>query len=200
MVGLTIFIPVYFEVAAGFSAGESGLALLPLTLGTVAGASFAGRIMARVRHYRRPPLIGLAVAAALCVALAAAPGAAPIALVLVVLFVVTLGMGMQLPVTTVAVQNAVTSREMGSASAVLGFFRQLGAALIVAGFGAILLNVASIGGDTPAQLDADAVRLAFRWVFLAAGAAFAGAFVLLLGMEERPLRGSVASASSREPV
>ena len=196
MVGLTIFVPVYFEIGAGLSAAESGLALLPLTLGTVLGASFAGRIMARVRHYRRAPLAGFAAAAAGCLAIAAMPAPAPLPLVLVLLLFVSVGMGMQLPVTTVAVQNAVAPQEMGATSAVMGFFRQLGAALLVAAFGAILLNVASIGGSAGnAHFDPAAVQTAFRWLFVAAAGSFAAAFALLFCMEEQPLRASVAPAA-----
>jgi hypothetical protein len=46
-VELTIYMPVYFEAVWDLSAANSGLALLPLMLGTVTEATFSGRMMAK---------------------------------------------------------------------------------------------------------------------------------------------------------
>ena len=45
-IGLSIYVPVYFELALGLSASQSGVALIPLMGGVVAGASASGRLMA----------------------------------------------------------------------------------------------------------------------------------------------------------
>ncbi len=50
-VGLSVVMPIYFEIGAGLSAHDSGLALIPLMVATVAGATFSGRT-----HGRRPSL------------------------------------------------------------------------------------------------------------------------------------------------
>ena len=42
-IGLTIYLPVYFETVRGLSASHSGLALIPLMAGTVVGATLSGR-------------------------------------------------------------------------------------------------------------------------------------------------------------
>jgi EmrB/QacA subfamily drug resistance transporter len=198
MIALTVFTPIYFEVVAGLSAAQSGLALLPLTLGTVCGATASGRAMTRVNHYRLAAVLGLAVAALACAALALVGSDAPFLLVIGLLAAASVGMGTQFPVTTVAVQNAVAPREMGAATATIAFFRQLGGALMVAAFGAILLNGAAGGARlAPEMLAPAAVQSAFRWLFLASAAGFAAAVALLLCMEERPLRGSVAPPEGR---
>jgi hypothetical protein len=112
------------------------------------------------------------------------------------LALVSVGMGTMLPVTTVAVQNAVAPHEMGTATAAIGFFRQIGGALMVAAFGAIVLSVHSFTGATLGSGAADAASsdlvARFSWLFVVAAAAYALAFVLLLMMEERPLRGRTA--------
>src|SRR5690606_13640432 len=61
-IGLTIYLPGYFEAVRGFSASLSGLALIPLMAGTVCGATISGRSMIKAKHYKRLPLAGLAVA------------------------------------------------------------------------------------------------------------------------------------------
>ena len=60
LIGLTVFLPLFFEDVTGLTAGQSGLALIPLTVGVVCGATFAGRRLSHVQHYKRLPLAGTA--------------------------------------------------------------------------------------------------------------------------------------------
>jgi hypothetical protein len=107
-----------------------------------------------------------------------------------VLALISASMGTMLPVTTVAVQNAVEPHELGTTTAAIGFFRQLGGALLVAVFGAIVLGAQAAAGSAPVLSAPGSDLVArFEWMFLAAALAFALAFLLLLMMEERPLRG-----------
>src|SRR5262249_22639169 len=79
MIGLSIFVPLYFEIVLGLSASESGLALIPLMGGTVIGSTAAGQVMSRFAHYKRAPFVGLALAAAGLALMAAKPAELPIA-------------------------------------------------------------------------------------------------------------------------
>ena len=57
-IGLTIFVPLYFEVVHKLSATESGIALIPLAL-TTPGSLLSGQAMLYWQHYKRAPIIGL---------------------------------------------------------------------------------------------------------------------------------------------
>src|SRR5215813_12510232 len=57
-IGLTIFVPLYFELVHGLSATESGIALIPLAL-TTPGSLLSGQAMLYWRHYKLAPVIGL---------------------------------------------------------------------------------------------------------------------------------------------
>jgi hypothetical protein len=63
-----------------------------------------------------------------------------------------IGIGMVMPVLTLAVQNAVDRKDLGTATSSVVFFRTIGSALGAAVFGAILTNrlahhiMASVGG------------------------------------------------------
>ena len=59
LVGMTIFVPLYFEVVLHLSASQSGLALIPLMAATVTFSTITGRLMTHVVHYKRMSLIGL---------------------------------------------------------------------------------------------------------------------------------------------
>ena len=61
IVGLTVHLPLYYEVVYHLSASEAGLALIPLAAISTCGAAIAGRTMARARHYKRVAIVGTAV-------------------------------------------------------------------------------------------------------------------------------------------
>src|SRR5215211_6709074 len=186
-IGLTIYVPMYFEAVLGLSASNSGLALIPLMAGTVIGATISGRVMANVTHYKRLPVGGLAVAIAATGALIVSAGRLSLLATELVLAAISLGLGTLLPVATVSIQNAVAAHQLGTATAVANFFRQLGG-VGPAGRGEGLETLRSaVGGADLAAI--------FGWVFAAALAGCALAFLFLLLMEEKPLRASAARAA-----
>ena len=189
-VATTIFMPIYFESARGMSAADSGLALIPFMVGTVVGATLAGQTMGRIRHYKRLPLGGTLIAAIAALAIAFFQNRMSIVELEALVTVIAIGLGTVLPTTTVAIQNAVMPHQLGTATGAMNFFRQLGSALLVAVFGAILLNA----GQSPAPSPSEAGDRFFV-MFLATGLGFAISFVSLLFMEEKPLRSSAKHAA-----
>ena len=115
---------------------------------------------------------------------------------------ISIGLGMLLPVSTVAIQNAVRPHELGTATGVANFFRSIGGAFIVAIFGSIILGLSGVGGASgfealgPAatQHGGDLVQ-AFHYVFAAAFLGFALSLLFLARMKELPLRGSAVRAA-----
>ena len=106
---------------------------------------------------------------------------------------VAIGVGAVFPVTTVSVQNAVAVHQLGTATALITFMRNLGAAGGVAIFGTIVLGgggpvpgLAGHNGQAVAIGGADYVDH-FRFIFLAGAIGFLLAFAILSQMEERPL-------------
>ena len=191
-VGLSVVMPIYFEAAQGLSAHASGLVLIPQMVATVIGATLSGQTMSVVRHYKIFPLIGLG-AGTIAAALAAwNVGAVSFLTLNILLNIVTLGVGTMLPVATVSVQNAVDSRDLGTATATTQFFRQLGGAAIVALFAALALGGGRAAYIAEAKLSPEEIaRLvqSFRLVFAALALCMALSFLFMARMEERPLRG-----------
>jgi MFS family permease len=155
----------------------------------------AGRLMSRLDHYKWVSIIGLPLGIAAVAAFAVWPGELSLLEVAALLAFAGAGMGPMYPTTTLIVQNAVPPHQFGVATGTLAFFRQLGGAIIVAVFGAIVLGGIDAGG-------AAALTVAFRWVFIAAAVFLCIAFVAMLFIEEHPLRGpsmpSPGSPSSAE--
>ena len=201
-IGLTIYVPIYLEGVVGYSAASSGLALIPLMIGTVTGATISGRSMTYFKHYKRLPMLAMAVSVLACATLAVAADRLSRAGLEVVLLFVSLGLGTILPLSTITIQNAVPLHQLGTATASMNFFRSLGGALIVAAFGTILLGrlAGGVGGqhDLGALIrgsDAAHLAAAFQSVFAAAAVGLLLAFLFLIILEERPLLDRRAAAA-----
>jgi len=194
MLGLTVYLPLYYEGVYHLSASEAGMALIPLAAVSTGGAAIAGRTMARSRHYKRVAIIGTVVAAVTAAALALAP--MPLWLLLTLLSIFALGLGTAFPVSTVSSQNAVARSQVGTITGATNFFRALMASFTVAVFSAILLSVlgpdVSLSGEQHGAASlipvADMIA-AFRYVFGAAAAMMVVASICMGLMEERPLAG-----------
>jgi EmrB/QacA subfamily drug resistance transporter len=197
--GLMIFTPIYFETVRGLTPSQSGLALIPFMLGTAIGAGIAGRLMASVTHYKRLPAVGLMVATVAMAIVSFDPRALPLWAVEALLAVTSIGFGTILPMTTICVQNAAPEDQLGTATALLVFARQLFGAIVVALFGAIMFGqihaTGQLHGLEGAVFNNKNVDFAaiFRWIFGAAALGFAGSLGLLLAMRELPLKEHVAN-------
>jgi EmrB/QacA subfamily drug resistance transporter len=194
MLGLTVHMPLYYEVVYHLSASEAGLALIPLAAVSTGGAAIAGRTMARAKRYKQVAIIGPVGAALAACALALT--ALPLWALLSLLAVFGLGLGTVFPISVVSIQNAVARSQVGTATGAMNFFRALMASFMVAAFSAILLMALgadiSLSGEHRGPVSfipaADMVS-AFHYVFAAAAALMAFAALCMVVMEEKPLAG-----------
>src|SRR5471032_128793 len=72
MLGLTVHMPLYYEVVYHLSASEAGLGLIPLAAVSTVGAGIAGQVMERFKRYKRVAIIGNAFSATMGAVLALA--------------------------------------------------------------------------------------------------------------------------------
>ena len=196
IVGLTIYLPLYYEVVHKFSASDSGLGLIPIIVMSTPGSIVAGRALMYLDHYKRVPIIGLLFSIACLSVLVWNPALSPIT-VAALLSVVAFGIGTTYPVGTVSIQNAVSRYQVGAAMGAMNFFRGLTAAFIVAVMGAIVLAAIGIapqrGSATivTATAKASGVDLApvFRGIFALSVLCLIISLIALIRMEQRPMRG-----------
>jgi EmrB/QacA subfamily drug resistance transporter len=195
MVGLTIYVPLYFEAVLGLTASGSGAALIALAAGTVGGATLSGQIMARVTHYKRTAVVGLGLATLLTLFIAIKPTGLSLLVFEILLAAIGIGLGTIFPISTTSIQNAVPPHQMGTATGVLNFSRSLGGAILVAVFGAVFLSiaVADAGGTSVESIIARGTGMdftpVFRGVFLAASCSLLLSLIFMIRMHELPLRG-----------
>ena len=137
-IGLTIFVPLYYELVHGLSASDSGLALIPIVMMTTPGSFLSGRAMLYMNRYKWVPILLLSLAA-IAVALLVLHPLMPVWAVAAVMCLVGMGTGSSYPVVTVSIQNAVAHHQIGIAMGAMNFFRALASAFVVAVMGAIML-------------------------------------------------------------
>ena len=144
MLGLTVYLPLYYEGVYHLSASEAGMALIPLAAISTGGAAIAGRTMARSKHYKWVAIIGTIVAAATAGG-DDARRRCRYGCCWCLLSIFALGLGTAFPVSTVSAQNAVARSQVGTITGATNFFRALMASFTVAVFSAILLT--ALGAD-----------------------------------------------------
>ena len=153
--GSVIFLPLFLQVVTGVSATNSGLLLLPLTAGVVAGSIGSGRIISRTGRYRGWPIGGLASASVGMALLTLMRAETPLTVISLYMIILGLGVGATMQVTILVVQNTVDHRHLGVATGAVQFFRQMGGAFGVAAFGAVMNH--RLAADLPARVPARAL-------------------------------------------
>ncbi|MEU9890473.1 MDR family MFS transporter [Sphaerisporangium sp. NPDC051011] len=136
-----VFLPRYFQEAQGQSATASGLHIYPLMLAMLAGSVLTGALISKTRRYKpwllAAPFFGVA-GAVLCAGLEVdTPSWALVGW----MALIGLGVGPMLSGLTVAVQYSVPPAHIGTASANLTFFRQIGGSVALAIAGTVYTSV-----------------------------------------------------------
>jgi len=140
MFGVIIYLPLFMQGVLGVSATESGNLLTPLLLSSVVGSIITGQINLRLRTYKPSAVAGSAMVAAGMILFARMGATTLHREVITAMLIAGFGMGLLMPVYTVAIQNAASREHMGAASALPTFFRSIGSTVGVAIFGTVLLT------------------------------------------------------------
>jgi MFS family permease len=199
--------------------------LLPLVGGLMTASLTSGRLISKFGKYRVFPILGTAIVTIAFFLFSHIAVDTSRVLLGIWMAVLGLGIGMVMPVMTLAVQNAVERKDLGTATSSVTFFRSIGSSLGAAIFGAILTsrlayhiseNVGGVAGASAAKgLSKSAATLktlppdtlhkvltafasSFHDVFLF-GIPFAAlAFIVALFLRETPLRGSAREEAAGE--
>jgi EmrB/QacA subfamily drug resistance transporter len=141
MFGGILLLPQYLQVVHGSSPTVAGLQMLPLVLGIMTGAMGSGLTIARTGKYKVFPLVGVVFMVVALAALSFVVEADTSVWTLVPFMVLLgLGLGFNMQPVILAVQNAVSPREIGVATSSVTFFRQMGGTIGTAAFLSIMFS------------------------------------------------------------
>lgn len=151
LVSLLTFLPIYLRVVGGTSPAETGLLLLPMTIGIGIGSMLTGRAVSRTGRTAIFPSLGLVFVVLGLVAVALwAHRMTPVQLSWF-LGGTAIFMGTVMGVVQVTIQVAAGSGKLGAAAATVQFSRALGAGLGTAAVGSVLFAV--LATQDPATAD-----------------------------------------------
>ena len=124
--GAIVFLPQWFQVVRGMGATESGLNLLPLVFALIVGATISGQVAARTGRYKVIIFAAMAVLALGLFLLTSLRANTDLPILWLWMVVAGLGVGPSFALFAALVQNNVEPRQVGSATASLTFFQQIG--------------------------------------------------------------------------
>ncbi|VVE86836.1 MFS transporter [Pandoraea bronchicola] len=138
--GLLFVVSLHFQQARGYSALQTGMALLPMTVMVAVGSLMAGRMAARFGSVL-PMLSAFTAYAAGAFGLVFVTANVPYAFAVLPMLAIGAASGVVSPIATAPALQTVTPAQAGVAAAVLNTARQAGAALGVAIFGSLVVTV-----------------------------------------------------------
>jgi EmrB/QacA subfamily drug resistance transporter len=138
--GVVMFMPLYMQVVQGINATQSGFALLPLMAGLIASSVICGRLVTRTGRYK-PFMIGGGIV--LIAGVIALTGIGPDTThgdLAWRLAITGIGLGPAQTLFSLVIQNSAPPTEIGVATSMGQFSRQMGATVGVAVFGTFLTH------------------------------------------------------------
>ena len=134
-IGTVVFLPLFIQGVLGATATNSGTIIFPLMLGFLVTAAVAGGIMSKTQKYKVFALLGFLVMGVGTFLLSQVDTTTSQRAMRWYMAVVGAGMGLALPVYSLAAQNAVPQSQVGSVTSLVQFFRLLGSTLFSAVLG-----------------------------------------------------------------
>ncbi|GAA2815535.1 MFS transporter [Saccharopolyspora taberi] len=228
MFGGAVFLGQYFQIARSFSPTTAGLMTLPMVGGLFVSSTISGQIISRRTGRIKPFLISGGILLVIGMGLLSTiDHETDLVLVGCYLAIMGIGVGSLMQNLVLAVQNTTDSKDMGSVTSVVTFFRTLGGSAGVSVLGAVLATRVSdyilaglagtpfagkAGGAGGGSLDINAlpepvqviVRAAYGDaigdIFFVSACISVVTLLAVLFLKEVPLRTTIDSQSSREPV
>lgn len=144
MFGAIIMLPLFLQVVQGDSATAAGLKLIPFMLGIVSMSILSGKLISKHGHYKRYPVMGLAIMTVGILALSTLNETTPFWELAIYALLIGAGLGLSMQTVVVALQNSVEMKDLGIATSANTFFRSVGGTVGVALFGSLYASQLAI--------------------------------------------------------
>lgn len=124
--GAILYLTQFNQQVFGADATKSGLMLLPMILGMMSSSMGFGQLVSRTGRYKIFLVLGFAIGTAGVFALTFLSANTPYWHEGIMMAVIGIGLGMGMPIMTLAVQNEFEQKDLGAATASTQLFRGLG--------------------------------------------------------------------------
>jgi MFS transporter, DHA2 family, methylenomycin A resistance protein len=143
--GMVFLVSLFLQTQRGLTPFETGFAFLPVTGLSIVMPVVAARLAERFGSWV-PITLGQAAMAAGLLALSVAAATASVPVLVALMVPVGFGAGTAMPSATSLLLNSVPEERSGTASGVLNTSRQVGGAMAIAAFGALIAGQGYNGG------------------------------------------------------
>jgi len=139
-----VFLPLFMVNVVGLSATRSGLTTTPLTFGLIAGNIVVGQLVAKIGKYKGLLIGSLVILCVSMVVMGFTITAHSTQTELTLkMIIVGVGLGPSIPLFTLAIQSAVPPQQIGVATSMATFSRQMGSTVGLAIVGTIFATTLS---------------------------------------------------------
>ncbi|WP_104055182.1 MULTISPECIES: MDR family MFS transporter [unclassified Arthrobacter] len=134
------FVPTFLQMSTGTSAAVSGLLMLPMMVGMMGTSIYSGLAITKTGKYKKYPIMGASLVIVAMLWMTTLSADTPVWMICAQLFVFGAGLGYIMQVVVLVVQNSVPVDQIGTATSSNNYFREVGASLGVAIFGAMFTS------------------------------------------------------------
>jgi EmrB/QacA subfamily drug resistance transporter len=140
MFGTIMYVPFYVQGVQGESATVSGLVEMVMTISMVTSSIIVGNLITKTGKYKIFALLGLVIMGIGLILNSTLEVESSLTRLILQLIVVGIGLGVNMPVFNITVQNAVSHKYLGVATSAMQTFRQIGGTVGVALLGSVMGN------------------------------------------------------------
>nr|WP_285854253.1 MDR family MFS transporter [Paenibacillus elgii] len=135
MMGALMYTPFFVQGVMGISPTYSGYVTMPMSIGMVVTSAISGQLITKTGKYKRIAIIGLVI---MVVGMMIMHYMNTIPVTVLSMIVFGFGLGLGMPVFSLTVQNAVSPKDLGVATASSQLFRSMGGTIGIAVMGTVM--------------------------------------------------------------
>lgn len=155
MMGVMVYMQFFLQVGIGANAAVAGSVMGPMIVISVLFSIVSGQVMSRTGRYKLLAVAGSGLMLVGLIALSTMTRETTIPGVLWRMFIFGVGMGLMMPVLSIAAQNAAPQQYLGTVSGFTQFFQQVGGVIGIGLIGALFNS--SLASGLASSLRADLV-------------------------------------------
>lgn len=140
MFGAILYIPLFAQGVLEVSATNSGTILMPLMFGLIIASTISGQIISRTGKYKWLAVLGMGIVTTAMYLLSQMSATTTQPDLILRMILTGIGLGITMPIFTIAVQNAFDHSQIGVVTASTQLFRSIGGTVGVAIMGSVLNN------------------------------------------------------------
>lgn len=195
-----IYIPLFIQGVQGMSASTSGLLIIPMLVSLTVASIATGQVISRTGRYKKLGVLAF-VLLTIGIWLLSTMNTSTGYLALVIYSTIMgIGTGMMYPIFNVAVQNAVSLRDLGTVTASMQFFRNIGATVALPIFGVIVNLSVNMNIQTAKNVPPELMSLGIHNVFLSGLVISVAGLLVCLFLKEKVLASRVGFEGDKKEL